>query len=263
MSTDNKAKGAAEPTKYRAPALVKGLEILELLATTTTPMTLSAISEKLQRSRSEIFRMVQELEATGYISRGSDSEGYGITNKLFLLGHEQPRTKTLLETSLPVMREYSRRSGQSCHLAIRSDEFIVVIARMEAQDSVSFAVRVGHRQLISQSTSGVVLFSGLPADERSVWLKVMQKTDKQLDRVAFIERADQCLKDGYFQRQSRFVEGVTDIAAPIFRSSATVAALTSPCLRRIDQEATAGEADLPIDLLTEAAKTISDDLPLV
>lgn len=255
---DAEKKPAGSTTKYRAPALVKGLEILELLAASVSPITLSGISERLGKSRSEIFRMVQELEATGYISREESSEGYEITNKLFMLGLEQPRTKTLLEASLPVMRDFARRSEQSCHLAIRSDQFIIVIARIEAPGPVSFAVRVGHRQLLAWSTSGVVLFSGQPLEQQSDWLKVISATDDAFDKPLFLEQASSCARDGYFKKASRFIKGVTDIAAPIMRNGVAVASLTSPCVTRIDRAET---RDLPVQLLLGAASSISADLP--
>ena len=51
----------SKPT-YSAPALDKGLDILEILAKTVMPMTMSEISDKAGRSRGEIFRMLQVLE---------------------------------------------------------------------------------------------------------------------------------------------------------------------------------------------------------
>lgn len=254
---DRQAKNPT--TKYRAPALVKGLDILELLAAATTPITLSGISERLDKSRSEIFRMVQELEAKGYIARPENSDGYEITNKLFRMGLEQPRIKTLLEASLPVMREFAHRSEQSCHLAIRSNELIIVVARIESPGPVTFSVRIGHRQLLSRSTSGVVLFSGQRLEQQSAWLKVIAAMDDAFDKSLFLEQASQCAKDGYFSKASRFIHGVTDIAAPIMRNGVAVASLTSPCITRIDQ---AEAQDLPVQLLLGAADTISADLPI-
>ena len=56
-----------EDDRYRAPALDKGLDILELLATSSSPMTLTAIVNQLGRSHGELFRMVQVLEFRGFI----------------------------------------------------------------------------------------------------------------------------------------------------------------------------------------------------
>ena len=48
---------AAEDRKYRAPALEKGLDVLELLSAHGTPMTPSQMSSVLGRSVSELFRL--------------------------------------------------------------------------------------------------------------------------------------------------------------------------------------------------------------
>src|SRR5215467_3780035 len=93
--------------RYRAPALEKGLDILELMAQRGAPMTLSQISVALDRSVSELFRMVQALEYKGYIETSASGDGYTLTNKLFALGMAQAPTKTLVEAALPVMRELS------------------------------------------------------------------------------------------------------------------------------------------------------------
>lgn len=253
------SNGGGEKSRYRAPALEKGLQILELLAPETQALTLSAISERLGRSRSEIFRMVQELETCGYIRRSLKGEGYEVTNKLFLLGLEQPRTNTLLECALPVMRTFAHQAGQSCHLSVQVDDLIVVVARMEAVGPVGFSVRVGHRQYITHSTSGPVIFAFQPEDVQNAWLARFRDRAGQGDIAAFDETqfrktARQIFKNRHFRRKSAFVDGVTDIAAPIMRGGAAIAALTSPCMAWVGSD---NKQDETLALLSQAADQIS------
>jgi len=119
-------------SRYRAPALEKGLDVLELLAAQTEPMTLTAIVKQLGRSHGELFRMVQVLEQRGFIEQEPGREGYRLTDRLFSLGMQQPRTATLLEVALPVMRQLADSVVQSCHLAVHSFGDIVVVARIES-----------------------------------------------------------------------------------------------------------------------------------
>jgi DNA-binding IclR family transcriptional regulator len=98
--------------RYRAPALEKGLDILELLASEAKPIPASAIVQRLGRSTGELFRMIQVLEYRGFIEQSKESDGYRLTGKLFALGLDQPHVKTLIEISLPVMRQLSRNTGQ-------------------------------------------------------------------------------------------------------------------------------------------------------
>ncbi|HEX8471826.1 MAG TPA: helix-turn-helix domain-containing protein, partial [Brevundimonas sp.] len=89
--------------KYRAPALEKGLDVLELLSAEGEAMTPSQMSITLGRSVSELFRMIQVLEFRGYIEQSSD--GYRLTNRLFSLGMTQAPIKSLVDVAMPAMRD--------------------------------------------------------------------------------------------------------------------------------------------------------------
>lgn len=241
---------------YKAPALAKGLEILELLAPSLNPLTLSEICEELGRSKSELFRMVQELERTGYIEKRGDEDGYSISDKLFMLGMERPRVATLLEVALPEMRKFTQLTKQSCHIAIQSGDEIVVIARIESPGPITFSARIGHRRLFSKASSGVVIYTWSDAKQQKELLKQMKSIDKKFNKSEFLKLSDKTLKDGYMSKPSPFIQGVTDISAPIMRQGQPTASLTAPCISKADQK-----DELPIQQLLEATNKISRQLP--
>lgn len=221
---------ASDTKKYKAPALKKGLEILELLSREDRPLSLSLISVRLKRSRSEIFRMIQELEQRGYILRSESGDGYVLSNRLFQLGMERPKIRSLLDAALPEMRALSQEIGQSCHLAVLSGDQIVVIARNEAPTPVTFSVRVGYRQQIHLATSGVILFAYQPKAEQDHLLDLIARVSKEFHAKEFLAIVNKARTAGYYKSNSPYVKGVIDIAAPIMRNEFSVAALTSPCL---------------------------------
>jgi DNA-binding IclR family transcriptional regulator len=155
--------------RYRAPALEKGLDILELLASEAKPIPASAIVQRLGRSTGELFRMIQVLEYRGFIEQSKDSDGYRLTGKLFALGLDQPHVKTLIEISLPVMRQLSRNIGQSCHLALPFNGQIIVVARMESSEQIGFTVRVGYSRALQLTVSGVILYAFQSDAVRQQW----------------------------------------------------------------------------------------------
>ncbi len=55
--------------RYRAPALDKGLDILELLAEEEAGLTQAEIAKRLDRGASEFYRMLDRLVKRGYVSR--------------------------------------------------------------------------------------------------------------------------------------------------------------------------------------------------
>src|ERR1700741_87994 len=164
-------ESAAKSTRYRAPALEKGLDVIELLAAEKSPLNLSAISQRLGRSSGELFRMLQVLEFKGFITTAENGTGYVLTNKLFALAMAQAPGRSLVETALPIMRKLTQDIGQSCHIAVASEDQIVVITRIERPGDLGFSVRIGYRREIARATSGLVLFAYQSEDVRRTWLK--------------------------------------------------------------------------------------------
>lgn len=225
---EDQMAGKAAPL-YRAPALEKGLDILELLARQEDPLTLIGLSERLNRSKSEIFRMVQVLETRGYIARWPGKEGYALTNKLFMLGLSRPPVRSLMEVALPEMRRLTEEASQSCHLVTVRDAEVVILARMESPNPMGLAVRVGYRLPLAEAASGRVLYAYQTPETQAAWragLKAGAKVEKELAAAAGRIR-----EQGYEMSESPYVDGVTDLSAPILGADgAAIATLTVPYL---------------------------------
>ena len=243
--------------RYRAPALEKGLDILQLLAGESHPIALSDIVQRLGRSTGELFRMIQVLEYRGSIEQVGNTGGYRLTGKLFALGLDRPQVKTLMEIALPVMRQLSRNTGQSCHLAMHSNGRIVVVARMESTEQIGFSVRVGYSQAIPLTASGVVLYAFQPETIRSQWERLWDPPLGKAELVAFRNRAGEARMRGFECAPSRFVEGIADISAPVMHGELATAALTVPFVHA--KSLTMSESDAAT-CIKAAAKEISAEL---
>jgi DNA-binding IclR family transcriptional regulator len=215
-----------EERKYRAPALEKGLEILELLAPSATPMPTTEISAALGRSVSEIFRMLQVLEEHGYICRSG--EGYRITNRLFSLGMAQPPIRDLLEHAIPHMRELSSFTRQSCHLAMASGPEMVVVANVEAPGLLGFAVRMGYRRPLIHSASGHVLLAFQAEKTREEMLQATAAVNLAFNRKQLLTLLDKVQAQRLISMSSPMLTAITDVSAPILHDGAALAALTMP-----------------------------------
>ncbi len=217
---------------YRAPALEKGLDILELLAAEDHPLTMSAIVTRLGRSTGELFRMIQVLEHRGYVAQGPD--GYVMTPRLFHLGLKRPPVRSLMEQALPEMRLLSDRIGQSCYLAIPSGAASSVIARMEANTSVGFSVRVGHRRAIHETPSGRVLYAFQPDETRREWDGLFDPPLTDQEQKGLRAAADDIRKQGFARTDSVELPGMVELAVPIMRGNRAVAVLTVPFINITD-----------------------------
>jgi DNA-binding IclR family transcriptional regulator len=243
--------------RYRAPALEKGLDILELLVAEAAALSVSNIAHKLGRSTGELFRMIQVLERRGFVEQSRESGAYRLSGRLLSLGMDQPVVKTLVEIALPHMRQLSLDIGQSCHLAMHSEGQIVVVARMESAEMIGFSVRIGYRRPLMQTVSGAILYAFQPQVTRERWEHQVRPrpTGEQLSR--FRAKADRIRKRGHAEQMSEFVQGVTDLSAPIVREDIAAAALTVPFLASTSP---ARSREDSIAFIVRAARAISGGL---
>lgn len=241
--------------KYRAPALEKGLDVLELLSQHGAPLTPSQMSALLGRSVSELFRMIQVLEFRGYIE--PTSSGYRLTNRLFTLGIAHGPAKDLVEAALPHMRELAETTVQSCHLVVRSDDQIVVVARIEAPGDLGYSVRIGYRRSIIEATSGL-LFYGFASERTQGQLRDSLIVRHGKKRVAdYVAAAGVASAEGHAERPSDFVKGVTDLVAPVMGAEGIIATLITPYIERTPPLGSIAES---VEQLHKAATAISGEM---
>jgi DNA-binding IclR family transcriptional regulator len=260
MATKSSARNTVteispKTSRYRAPALEKGLDVIELLAAEKSPLNLSAISQRLGRSSGELFRMLQVLEFKGFITVSDNGAGYVLTNKLFALAMAQAPVRSLVETALPVMRRLAHDIGQSCHMTVASEDQIVVITRIERPGDLGFSVRIGYRREITRATSGLVLFAYQDDETRRTWLKRCRLKGDAAE--AFIARADVVRERGHHEAASDFVRGIVDLSAPILKDGIAVAALVVPFVHSSPLVKEMPEA---VEFVRAAARQLSQEL---
>ncbi len=105
-----------ENSKYRAPALERGLDILELLAKSSDPQSTRSICDALQLNRQQLYRMLQVLETRGFIEKLTSTDAYVITPKLMSLGMERAQYVDFLSFCKPILVELGEKTSQASHI---------------------------------------------------------------------------------------------------------------------------------------------------
>ena len=223
--------------KYRAPALEKGLDIIELLAEHAEGLSQSDIGVALNRSQGEIYRMLTTLVRRGYLFRSADDDLYALSLKTFSLSQRHPPIGRLLEVVVPKMRRLARRAWQSCHIGMESNGDIVVVASAESPGNWGLALRVGTVIGLGNTGTGRVLAAFRDDSELEVLLERHRLAvgEPPLDRVALLEHVARIRAWGYERMPSATAVGVTNLAYPVLNHDGrAIKAITCPFLERID-----------------------------
>jgi DNA-binding IclR family transcriptional regulator len=228
-----KARQSKSVPVYAAPALDKGLDILELLARQPAGLTKSQLARELNRTISEIFRMLVSLEQRGYIAQLAEDR-YSLTLKLFQLAQEHPATERLIVDSYPVMQRLAAETLQSCHLGVLQSRSIVILVQNNAPQDVGFYVKLGSTVDLLEAASGYVILAHQDAAHRQSILTGWCEASGQTPPDDLEIHLKRIRKAGFEKRSSYLVKGVVNISFPVLNhQGSAVAALTIPFIQYI------------------------------
>jgi len=224
--------------RYAAPALEKGLDILEALADSVSGYTLNELAQKVGRKVSEIFRMAVTLQRRGFV-QVDENDRYTLTLRMFELAHRQQPLKSLVSVALPLLRELANRSRQSCHLAMYQGGRVVVIAQVESPERWSFGLKVGVVMGLTDTSSGHVLLAFRDEIDRARMLRahIGVEGEPEMDPGELFAILQEVRERGYSAMPSRQTRGITNIAFPVMGAADhVIASINVPYIERIDQK---------------------------
>ena len=246
----------AESRSYSAPALEKGLDILEALCQSEQPLSQKDIAQRLGRSVGEIYRMISCLVNRHYVAL-VDENTYSITTKLFELAHVNPPTHRLLVEAMPIMQRLAGELDHSCHLTVYGQGQQVVLCKVDTPSGMGFAVRAGAELDVLISASGRVLVAFQDDETRQLRIEESiqrrpEQADPQIDSIL-----DKIRVAGYESIPSVQVRGLWAVSFPILDTQGrAIAALTVPYAERLDQSQRKSIPEVT-EALGAAARTLS------
>jgi len=220
-----------EKLAYGAPALEKGLDVLELLARLSKGVTQSEIAQLLGRSLQEVYRVVMVLERRGFIQRRPGEDGYFLANRLHALAHQYPPLRRLIDAAMPVMNSASIETYQALHLAILDRLSIRVVAQVDSPAPLGFRLRVGTQNPAVATASGRLLLAFQPTATRNWVFEELARSEPHTDLAAVQRRIEALHRSGYEIISGEGLQGITDVSFPILDDEGhALAVLTMPYL---------------------------------
>ncbi len=226
---------ADDADRYRAPALDKGLDILELLAGVEEGLTQAEISKRLDRSPNQFYRMLDRLVRRGYVTK-LEGDRFTLTLKLFGLSQLHAPTRRLASLATPLMRDLAQRSKQANHLAVFDRGSAVVIAQHEAPGYWGLSIRVGSHISLFDTGSGHVLLAFRSDEERRMMVAEHARSREDIDLGSeFYDRLADIRERGHEMMASAQTAGVYNLSAPILGPDGRgIAALTCPYIALVN-----------------------------
>lgn len=245
-----------KPTiSYKAPALEKGLDILEMLAQRTSATNLTEIARACKRSVSEVQRMVNCLHNRGYILR-NEQGGYALSCKMFVISAEHPPLRNLAQRALPHMQRFSSETFESVHISRLEGSNLLVVAESKGYGLAVVTVRPGLGHSAVETVSGRIILAYV---EPASVAATPALANLSASRLAELQPTFEAIRrDGFHQVNNALCPEVADFGVPLRagENGPVFGALTTTFFARRAQEI----GPKLRRALEEAALAISRDL---
>jgi IclR family acetate operon transcriptional repressor len=153
---------SGDADRYAVRAVVRVMDILDLLQDSPDGRSLAEVSEAVALPRSSTYRYLSTLETRGYVQRNGDSGLYRF-GLAFLPSHGR-HLEVLAARARPVMEELRDRLGETINLGVLDGNRVVYLEILESNRAVRLAARRGDRDPIHSTALGKAIASRVGSD---------------------------------------------------------------------------------------------------
>lgn len=244
-----------------AGALMTGLDILEALSTVTAPVGVTHLARTIDGDKGNVHRLLGTLESRGYVTQNPTTKAYSLAPGVVQLAGTMLRNMDVVTLARPLMAELVDTTGESVHLAHRSSNGAVYLARDRKTNGVVVETEIGAQAVVHATATGKALFCRDSRDRLQNLVGIELEPFTPHTIVDFDQLVDELrltATRGYAIDDEELNLGVRCVAAPVSdlqgRHIATIG-LSGPA-GRIDRT----RLDSLADIVVEAANKLSAHL---
>lgn len=209
--------------------LVKGLQMLEAVASSNHPRGVSDLGRELGMTRSNAHRLLQTLSARGYVRHDPERGHYEPTLRLFELGSAVAMRLDVRTVAHPIMQMLAREVDENTILSVRDGPEVLVLDRVEGTRTLRTYTPLGARSPMHATSPGKLLLAYGSGEVVDAVAHALTKFSPQTiaSRPLLDVELARIRAQGYAVARAEWHEDVAGISAPIRRGDGEIiAALT-------------------------------------
>ncbi|MBL8908403.1 MAG: IclR family transcriptional regulator [Rhizobiales bacterium] len=240
--------------------VVKGLKVLEALAVSHGPRTLTDLASQCGMSKSNAHRLLHTLEKCGYVRRASDERRYEASLRLWELGIRVSGRLDLRAVASSHLRDLAETTKETAHLSVFDGVEALYIDKADGTHAVRTYVNIGDRAPAYCSTSGKSMLAYQPEETvRKVAANLKRFTENTVTSLSQLRNHLELIrKQGYSVTTGEWRPGVLGLATAIKSPSGLVVGAIG--VAGPEERMRQGDLAATIAAVVEAGRRIERDL---
>jgi IclR family KDG regulon transcriptional repressor len=213
-----------------APAVDRALSVIEVLAASPEPRTLTALSKEVGIPLTTCSAIMHTLERRGYATRDvvGRSHMWRLTLALFSLGAQLTGRLDLASLAQPSLRALAAETGMPSHVGVLDGDSVVYLAKGATAGFVQFNTYPGKTAPFNLTALGKAIAAFLPVQELAPLLEHLTPGRgpkwRASDAEAMRDELARVRVQGYAVEDEEEEPDIACVAAPVFDADGAVVA---------------------------------------
>jgi len=214
-------------------SLTKALDLLNYMGKQRHAVGVTELANEMDLNKSAVHRLLQTLEASGFVDKNPVTRQYFLGPRLFVLGKVYENTVALRGLARPIMERLARQLGEAVHLMVpaRSEDgwpSLILLDKIESTFQLTITPNPGAVSPAHCTAGGKVLLAfAMKGALDHVPEPLPRYTPHTITDLASLQaELAEVRRLGYAEDREEVEVGLTCVAAPVFEGEQVVAAMS-------------------------------------
>ena len=213
------------PTNNTSATALKALRVLEAVAASPTPVSVSELSATVGEDKTTTYRMLLTLVDAGYVARDELSKRYRCSYKVVSLSRNLLAENEVTNLTRQTLKQVSDLTRETLHYSVLDGEEAVLVLRVKGSQLVTVDFQIGDRSRLHCTSIGKALlaYQDVRFVERIIASGLPRLTAQTIgDADTLRKELHKIRSQGYAIDDREFAENMRCIAVPVFESGGHV-----------------------------------------
>lgn len=201
-------------------SLERALTILNKLSEYPDGIQITRLAEEVGLTKSTTHRLLATLVNMNYVSKSNETDKYKLGLQVLFLSKDLLNNSNIVSAAKPLLEQLSRELNENVHLCIEDSYKVVYIDKIESNQPIKMASRIGSRASMYSTAVGKVLLSGMDQKQLNNAISKMNFIQKTAATIttpeALYQEIEQVKQQGFALDNLENEEFMRCIAFPIY-----------------------------------------------
>ncbi|SLM61631.1 MULTISPECIES: IclR family transcriptional regulator [Dickeya] len=162
-------------------SLVRGFLLIDILSNYPNGCPLAHLAERSCLNKSTVHRLLQGLQACGYVTQAPAAGSYRLTTKFIAVGQKSLAPPSVISQAVPLLQRLNASTGETVNFSLRDGDHCILIHKLEPTTGMlRTRAYLGQQMTLFSSAMGKLF---LADDSQAEFLSYWQRQQPHLRKL--------------------------------------------------------------------------------